>query len=62
MPAARPTEAAIARACKAARRAGGGVVEIRDGTIRIIVTEAAPDVASGQTAEDEWDSKLGARA
>lgn len=42
MPAARPTEAQIARAIRAAKREGWGVVEIHNGAIRILAIEPEP--------------------
>jgi hypothetical protein len=55
MPAARPTEAAIARAVRAAQRTGARAVEIDRGVIRIVVApgEAAlPSQASDREAEE----------
>lgn len=46
MPAARPTEAQIARAIRAAKREGWGVVEIHNGAIRILAIEPEPTLPS----------------
>lgn len=46
MPAARPTEAQIVRAIRAAKREGWGVVEIHNGAIRILAIEPEPVLPS----------------
>ena len=59
MPAARPTEAALARAIRAAKREGCGVVEVREGTIRILVNETEAPLTSPEPEVSGWDETLG---
>jgi hypothetical protein len=61
MPAARPTEAAIARAIRAAQRAGAGAVEIDRGVIRILVAPGAHPLPSPPDSDGEaaWDAAFG---
>ena len=63
MPAARPTEAAIARAIRAAQRTGAGAVEIDRHVIRILVAPGSAPVPSPANTDDEvaaWDAAFGA--
>ena len=59
MSAPRPTEAAIARAIRAARREGCGVVEVANGAIRILVNDDAEPLPSPENGENPWDETLG---
>ncbi|MEL7397992.1 MAG: hypothetical protein AAFN44_16650 [Pseudomonadota bacterium] len=55
MPAARPTEAALARAIAATRRAGGGIVEVTDAGIRIVVNGDSLGVSLPEQEGNPWD-------
>jgi hypothetical protein len=64
MPAARPTEAAIARAVRAAQRTGARAVEIDRGVIRIVVAPGEPPLPSPDQDDEvaAWDRALGTGA
>ena len=62
MPASRPTEAAIARAIRAAQRAGAGVVEIDGHVIRIAVSGDVPQPANRNREAAECDQAFGTGA
>jgi hypothetical protein len=64
MPAARPTEAAIARAIRAARREGAPAIEIDRGVIRIVVSPGAAPLRSADQDDEvaAWDAAFGAEA
>ncbi len=59
MPAPKPTEAAIARAIRAAKREGCGVVEVANGAIRILVNEDDETLPSPKNEGNPWDETLG---
>jgi hypothetical protein len=62
MPAARPTEAAIARAVRAAQRTGARAVEIDRGVIRIVVAPGDQPLPSPDQDDEvaAWDRAFGA--
>lgn len=62
MPAARPTEAAIARAVRAAQRTGAHAVEIERGVIRILVAPGDAPLRSPDQGDEvaAWDRAFGA--